>query len=53
MTADEGNSKACVTEMTMLAFLNSRKLHPEMMDAKKAFFWHNKACGNGSLESQG
>jgi hypothetical protein len=24
-----------------------------MMDAKKAFFWHNKACGNGSLESQG
>jgi hypothetical protein len=37
----------------MLAFLYSRKLHQEMFDVKKAFFWHNEACGNGSLESQG
>ena len=53
LAADEGNPKACVTAMTMLAFLYSRKLHPDLFDLKKAFFWHNEACGNGSLESQG
>lgn len=53
LAADEGNPKACVTAMTLLGFLYSRKLHPELFDLKKAFFWHNEACGNGSLESQG
>jgi len=50
---DDGNPEACVTAMTMLAFFYSRKESVEFYDLKKAFFWHNEACGNGSLESQG
>ena len=53
LAADDGNPKACITAMTMLAFFYSRKESREFYDLKKAFFWHNEACGNGSLESQG
>ena len=53
LAANDGNPKACITAMTMLAFFYSRKLHPETFNLKKAFFWHNEACGNGNLESQG
>ena len=53
LAADNGNPNACVGAMTALAFFYSRKNDPEYFDLKKAYFWHNEACGNGSLESQG
>lgn len=53
LAADNGNPSASVRAMTALAFFYSRKNDPEYFDLKKAFFWHNEACGNGSLESQG
>jgi TPR repeat protein len=53
LAADDGNPNACVTAMTMLAFFYSRKTETEYFDLNKAYFWHNEACGNGSLESQG
>jgi TPR repeat protein len=51
--ADDGNPLACVSAMTALAFFYSNKSDKEYFDLKKAYFWHNEACGNGSLESQG
>ena len=39
--------------MTSLAFFYSQPMEKENFDLEKAFFWHNEACGNGSLESQG
>jgi TPR repeat protein len=51
--ANDGDPKACVTAMTTLAFFYSQPIDKETFDLKKAFFWHNEACGNGSLESQG
>ena len=53
LAADNGNPNACISAMTALAFFYSRKNDPEYYDLKKAYFWHNEACGNGSLESQG
>ena len=53
MAADNGSPKGCISAMVSLAFFYSRKSEPEFFDLKKAFFWHNEACGNGSLESQG
>ena len=50
---DNGSPIGCVSAMTALAFFYSRKLDPEYFDLKKAFLWHNEACGSGSLESQG
>ena len=52
-SADDGSAKGCLNAMVNLAFFYSRKGEPEFFDLKKAFFWHNEACGNGSLESQG
>lgn len=53
LSADDGSKKGCISAMVSLAFFYSRKNEPEYFDLKKAFFWHNEACGNGSLESQG
>lgn len=39
--------------MTALAFFYSQPINKEKFDLQKTFFWHNEACGNGSLESQG
>jgi TPR repeat protein len=50
---NDDNSNGCVTAMTTLAFFYSRKGEPEFFNLDKAFYWHNEACGNGSLESQG
>lgn len=52
-SADDGSPKGCISAMVGLAFFYSRKSDSEFFDLKKAFFWHNEACGNGSLESQG
>lgn len=52
-SADNGSEYGNVTAMTYLAFIYSRKNEPEFFDLNKAYFWHNEACGNGSLESQG
>lgn len=51
--ADDGSRVGCVSAMTALGFIYSRKGEPEYFDLAKAFYWHNEACGNGSLESQG
>lgn len=51
--ADDGSQTGCVGAMTAIAFFYSRKSDPEYFDLSKAFYWHNEACGNGSLESQG
>ena len=53
LACDDGNPNGCINAMTALAFFYSRKGEPEFFDLKKAYFWHNEACGNGSLESQG
>jgi TPR repeat protein len=53
LAADDGNKNASITAMTMLAFFYSRKSSNEFFNLQKAYFWHNEACGNGSLESQG
>lgn len=53
MAADDGSLSGSVSAMTNLAFFYSRKTDPEYFDLDKAFFWHNEACGYGSLESQG
>ena len=53
LAADDGDPKGCVSAMTALAFFYSRKQDSEYFDLNKAFFWHNEATGNGSLESQG
>lgn len=53
LAADDGSLFGSVSAMTALAFFYSRKSDPEYFDLAKAFFWHNEACGNGSLESQG
>lgn len=53
MSADDGSPRGCISAMVGLAFFYSRKSEPEFFDLKKAYFWHNEACGNGSLESQG
>ena len=50
MAADDGNPKASVKAQTTLGMFYSRE---DSLDLKKAYFWHNEACGNGSLESQG
>ncbi|XP_061170542.1 LRP2-binding protein-like [Saccostrea echinata] len=50
LAADDGNPSASVPAQTTLGMFYSR---PDSLDLKKAFFWHNEACGNGSLESQG
>ncbi|XP_072520149.1 LRP2-binding protein [Salminus brasiliensis] len=50
MAADDGNPKASVKAQSSLGMFYSS---PEMQDLEKAYFWHSKACGNGSLESQG
>jgi TPR repeat protein len=39
--------------MTALAFFYSVRVERDFFDLKKVFFWHNEACGAGSLESQG
>ncbi len=51
--ANDGAPTACVTAMTALAFFYSQPVNKERYDLEKTFFWHNEACGNGSLESQG
>lgn len=51
--ANDGDPKGCVTAMCTLAFFYSQPNDPENFDLNKAYFWHNEACGNGSLESQG
>lgn len=53
LASDDGSQFGSVNAMTGLAFFYSRKNVPEFFDIRKAFFWHNEACGNGSLESQG
>lgn len=50
LAADDGNPKASILAQSVLGMYYSRE---ETLDLKKAFFWHNEACGNGSLESQG
>ncbi|KFP76600.1 LRP2-binding protein, partial [Acanthisitta chloris] len=50
IAADSGNPKASVKAQSTLGMLYSM---PVLKDLKKAFFWHSKACANGSLESQG
>ncbi|KAK1804107.1 hypothetical protein P4O66_020152, partial [Electrophorus voltai] len=50
MAADDGNPGASVEAQSSLGLFYSS---PETLDLKRAFFWHTKACGNGSLESQG
>ncbi|CAF0768969.1 unnamed protein product [Brachionus calyciflorus] len=52
-SCDDGSEFGCVNAMTYLAFFYSRKNDPEFFDLNKSYFWHNEACGNGSLESQG
>ncbi|RNA23481.1 LRP2-binding -like [Brachionus plicatilis] len=52
-SADNGSEYGNVTAMTYLAFFYSRKSEPEFFNLDKTYFWHNEACGNGSLESQG
>ena len=53
LAADEGMSTGCTNAMTALAFFYSRKSDTEYYNLDNAFFWHNEACGNGSVESQG
>lgn len=53
LAADDGSAQGSVSAMTALAFFYSRKSDPEYFDLAKAFYWHNEACGNGSIESQG
>lgn len=52
-SADHGSEYGNVNAMTYLAFFYSRKSEPEFFNLDKTYFWHNEACGNGSLESQG
>ena len=51
LAADDGNPSASTVAQTTLGMFYSRQ--SDSLDLKKAFFWHNEACGNGSLESQG
>jgi TPR repeat protein len=53
MAADDGSAQGSISAMTALAFFYSRKTDPQCFDLNKTLFWHNQACGNGSLESQG
>jgi TPR repeat protein len=53
LASDNGSSHGCISAMTALAFFYSRKSDGEFFDLKKAFYWHNEACGLGSVESQG
>jgi len=50
LAADDGNPRASLKAQSTLGMFYSRD---ESLDLKKAFFWHNEACGNGSIESQG
>merc|ERR1712002_252322 len=50
LAADDGNPNASIKAQSMLGMFYSR---PESLNLEKSFFWHNEACGNGSLESQG
>ncbi|XP_063715399.1 LRP2-binding protein-like [Symsagittifera roscoffensis] len=50
IAADDGNPSASIRAQTTLGLFYCQS---EFIDYKKAFFWHNEACGNGSLESQG
>ena len=53
LAANDGDPKGCIKAMGTLAFFYSQPNDPENFDMKKAYFWHNEACGNGCLESQG
>ncbi len=53
LAANDGLASGSLNAQTCLAFFYSRKLDPVFFDLKKAYYWHNEACGNGSLESQG
>jgi len=50
LSADDGNPSASIRAQTTLGLFYCQN---DFLDYKKAFFWHNEACGNGSLESQG
>ena len=53
LAANDGRPNGSVNAQCCLAFFYSRKNDPEFFDLNKAYYWHNEACGNGSLESQG
>jgi len=50
-SARDGEDGGCVKAQTILAMFYSRTKE-ETFDLKKAYFWHQEATGNGSLESQ-
>ena len=50
LAAADGSRKGSVMAQVTLGYYYSQ---PDTRDLQQAFYWHNLACGNGSLESQG